>query len=70
MIRESGYRFSEKIMHEQKDRTRWRFDEKPSRFGDVREYNAFHAVPAVLPRDEHQPVRDIRVPWATACFVE
>src|SRR5580692_3135666 len=31
MIRKSGYRFSEKIILEQKDRARWRFDEKPSR---------------------------------------
>src|ERR1700722_16200658 len=31
MIRKSGYRFSEKIMLKQKDRARWRFDEKPSR---------------------------------------
>ena len=31
MIRKSGYRFSEKIMLEQKDRARWRFNEEPSR---------------------------------------
>jgi hypothetical protein len=31
MIRESGYRFSEKIMLKQKDRAGWRFEEKPSR---------------------------------------
>jgi hypothetical protein len=33
MIRKSGYRFSEKIMLKQKDRARWRFNEKPSRSG-------------------------------------
>jgi hypothetical protein len=35
MIRKSGYRFSEKIMLKQKDRARWRFNEKPSRFSPV-----------------------------------
>src|SRR6202021_1035320 len=32
---ESGYRFSEKIMLEQKARARWRFDEEPSRSSAV-----------------------------------
>jgi AcrR family transcriptional regulator len=31
MIRKSGYRFSEKIMLNQKDRAGWRFEEKSSR---------------------------------------
>src|SRR4051794_3687609 len=32
MIPKSGYRFSEKIMLQQKSRARWRFEEKSSRF--------------------------------------
>jgi len=35
MIRKSGYRFSEKIMLEQKDKARRLFDEKPSRARSV-----------------------------------
>src|ERR1700746_2261356 len=33
MIRKSGHRLSEQIMLKQKDRARWRFNEKRSRFG-------------------------------------
>jgi hypothetical protein len=35
MIRKSGYRFSEKIMLEQKDKAGWLVDETPSRAGPV-----------------------------------
>jgi hypothetical protein len=36
MIRKSGYRFSEKIMLDQKPKARWRFNQIPSRFGGSR----------------------------------
>jgi hypothetical protein len=42
MIRKSGYRFSEKIMLEKKDKAGRLFDEKPSRAGPVARVKAGH----------------------------